>query len=240
MNHDELSDLLPAFALNAVSAADEMNLRAHLDVCTECADLMETYQETAGMLAFSTAPVQPSEGLRDRILNEASRTPEATPINQKAQRRWGLERVGALVGAAAVMAAAVFGGWTYRQLRIHDQRIEETGRAFAVVNSPQVDVVSMSSARTTTEGARGQVFVQDEGDAAALVLTGLRNPGPKTYALWLINNGKPRALKNFRPDEEGVAVLFVDRSVGAAQTMAVTLEPREGTTIPLGPVVLSS
>ena len=245
VTHDEMLDTLPALALNAVSASEADELRAHLEICPTCVELLEAYEETAGMLAASVSPLAPSAGFRERVLQEASATAPATPIiGQVAPSRprngeaFGRKAM-ALVSSAAVLVAAGFSGWMFKQMRAQDEKISETGRLWAVVNSPAVDVVSMAP-----EGgggkADGQVFISQASKSTALVLTGLPDPGPRIYALWVITDGRPKPVDEFKPDEKGVALLFVDRPIDDTQTMAVTLEPKEGAKTPQGPVVLTS
>jgi hypothetical protein len=69
---------------------------------------------------------------------------------------------------------------------------------------------------------------------------GLPAPGSGTFSLWLIVDGHPRPLGDFRPDTSGAASLATSRAIGHEPTIAVTLEGNRGNRLPTGPTILQT
>ena len=105
--HDEIQELLGAFALDAVDDAERDAIEAHLADCPRCRAEVEGHRETAALLAHSgeRAP----EGVWDRIAEALDDSPPALDLTHIARRRAGhvvRGRVVPLRVAAATMAVA--------------------------------------------------------------------------------------------------------------------------------------
>ncbi|HEX2052871.1 MAG TPA: anti-sigma factor [Actinomycetota bacterium] len=249
MTHDELKELVPVFALDALPPGEEDELVAHLKLCRECSDLLTVHRETAGMLAFAAMPVQAPGDLKDRILSRAAQTPQltpspapVTPIRPPA-RSWSWQWAGL---AAACLVALVAGGFAFLRLdgqtdRLNRQQEVLTAQreALALIGSPDAQVLAMAPADGPSS-ASGRAFVSPDDGRAAVVVAGLDRPrDDDVYTLWVIEGGTPRRVSDFTP-EEGQAVVPVDESVETGSTLAVTHEPNPGNTSPEGPVVLAA
>lgn len=123
MNHNEIQELLGAYALDAVDPAESEAVERHLHECPRCRAEVESHRETAAMLAHvgATAP----EGLWDRIAANLEEAPPALrltampesptpghpgPAARRAAARWaGTNRVLAGLVAAAAVVIAVLG-----------------------------------------------------------------------------------------------------------------------------------
>ena len=90
-------------------------------------------------------------------------------------------------------------------------------------------------------GAIGRV-IYHEREGGHLLAANLPPPGPgKTYELWTITGGKPRAAGVFDVDASGRAARPVDPiPSGRVEVFAVTIEPAGGVLAPTGPIVLAS
>ncbi|HVT42305.1 MAG TPA: anti-sigma factor [Acidimicrobiales bacterium] len=71
MTHDDASELLGAYALDAVDGPEHAELEAHLETCPRCRAELDGLREVAGALGNSVEPLP--EGLWSQI---ASRLPE--------------------------------------------------------------------------------------------------------------------------------------------------------------------
>ena len=81
-SHDDGSahpeDMLEAFALDALDLDEEERVQDHLDSCGRCSAVVDSYQETAAILARSVNPLEPPPSLRARLMQAVSRAePEA-------------------------------------------------------------------------------------------------------------------------------------------------------------------
>jgi hypothetical protein len=246
MTHDELKELVPIFALDALPAEDEVELSAHLKFCTECSDLLAEHREVAAMLAVAGGSLQAPPDLKQRILAEAARTPQlhafANPVaagtRAKQARRWQWVAV-----AGTCVIALLVGGLALRQLGDGPPSqgqvlLARQREALNIVSSPDSVVLPMST-NSDFPRAYGKAFVSDKDGKAAVIVSGLEEPGDDVYTLWLLAEGDPEPITDFDVDY-GSQTLLVEKQVGSDATLAVTREPNPGNTSPQGPVVMST
>lgn len=244
MTHDELRELVPIYALDALDGDEELEVRRHVDTCDACRATLEDTQVVTGALALAAPPVPPPAALRARVLQAATSTPRVGQVPSHAasrQRRGGLWRwVAASVAVAAVIVATGFGVVEDRRLRTADREVAAQ-RSFisSYVSSPVATAIPLLAAGSQLH-ASAQVYVSTSGKSAGLVATGLANPGAKVYQLWLIVDNQPSPLVAFRPDAGGVALVPISANLSSMQGMAVTLEAQAGNKVPKGPKVLQS
>ena len=62
MSHEEVADLLGAFALDAVDGRDKDAVRNHLDECPRCQAELSEYHEVAGCSRMSEESDRPRSG----------------------------------------------------------------------------------------------------------------------------------------------------------------------------------
>ncbi len=249
MTHDDLKDLVPLFALDALPSEDELELVAHLRNCAECSKLLAEHKETAGMLAFSAPSIEAPAGLRDRILQEAARTrtqesPAPVVLRPAANRSRRWQWAGGL--AAACVFALLVGGLVVRQIGDQGEKVNQQEillarqqEALSIISSPDSVVLPMSSSEEFPQ-AYGKAFVSDEDGKAAVIVTGLSDPDDDdVYTLWLIAEGDREPITDFDVDD-GAQTILVDKPVGSDATLAVTREPNAGNSSPQGPVVVQT
>lgn len=247
MNHDDLKGLVPLFALDALIGQDEAAMVSHLKVCRECAESLTEHRETAGMLGLAAGSIQAPPALKERIMQQAARSPQLkqaapVPIHQARSHRRSWQWVGV---AAAFVFVLLAGTVVVNQLMGQNDEvarqqivIAQQRQALSVISSPSSVVLTMS-ATDHAPGVNGKVFISDQEQAAAVVLSGFEDPGREVYTLWLIADGNRRPVTDFVP-EDGLALIPVPSQVGSDATLAVTREPRPGNTSPRGPVMLAA
>jgi anti-sigma factor RsiW len=221
VTHEELRDLIPAYALDALEAEAARAVEAHLPACGECRAELSMLQAVAAELAGGVAPVEPPAALRERILAAVRpHRPAAVP-----SRLW-------MVGLAAAAALIlVLGGITLvqfqrlRALTVHmgalSARLAAQERLIAVLASP--------TSRTTTLQGSVQANVRLVYDPAAgqgtLVVTDLRDPGASfVYQLWLIAGQEPESAGVFRPIAGQPLVVPVNADFRRYQAVAISVE----------------
>ena len=249
MTHDELKSLVPVFALDALGSEEEQELVAHLKVCLECSNILAEHRETAGMLGFAAGSLQAPGDLRDRILSQAAKTSRlqaiAPPVQLKSpsRRSWGGQWAG--LAAAACVVALVAVGLTFLRIGGQADRLDRQEQVIAqqrevlnLITSPDSIVLAMTPTEASP-GGEGRAFISDREGAAAVVVSGLRDPGDDVYTLWLIVDGEPQPVADFVP-HDGLALVPVDGAVEPEMTLAVTVEPNRGNTSPRGPVIMAA
>ena len=200
MTHEEITELLGAFALDAVDDDERAEVRAHLATCARCRAEVQEHLEVASLLAHegADAPV----GVWERIagsLEEAPpglrlvAAPEAAPdaapevpIAARPARHPRRALVASAVAAAAAVVVAVLGAQVVRQ----DDRIDELESALAdplqsafaaALADPEAEVLELASSDGTIH-LRGAVTPEGVGYLRADELPALG--GDRTYQLW--------------------------------------------------------
>ena len=214
MGDQDLHDLTAADALDALDASGREEYEAHLAHCAACRDELASLQGAVTALAYSVEGPAPPDALRGRVLAAArADRPNVVPLRP----RWAVPS--AVVAAVAACAAIGFGLWSV-SLR-HDLTHERATRdALALVAQP-------GARRVELAGAEGVVGVTSDG-RAALAFASLEKPADgKAYEAWVIENGTAKPAGVFRG-----RTLVLTRTVPAGATVAITLEPDGGSSVP--------
>ncbi|MGQ0679560.1 MAG: anti-sigma factor domain-containing protein [Actinomycetota bacterium] len=249
MTHDDLRGLIPLLALASLPSDEERELIAHLKVCRDCSELQASFEGTAGSLGMWAPPLAPPVDLKDRVMRQAAQSSQLTAgrtsdnVVELARRRPGM-RVAAALATAAVFA---FGGFTARQYNLQSGEIEEQRqllaaqrKALSVAGSGRAVVLPLKPTGSY-EQVGGNVVISDRTAEVAVLMTGLDVPKSSVYTLWLIHdNEAPQNVADFVPDQSGLVVVNLKAAVGDSDTLAVTLEPRKGATMPSGPLIGSA
>jgi hypothetical protein len=191
-DHDELFELVPLYALDALEADDLRRLGQHVDGCAECAAEVDRLRSAVA----ATVPDQPAPApVWDRIAAAMETTEASTPgtaepgtaatVTDIAIRRAPSRRLGWLVGSAAAVAALALGVWAVLQAVSDDD-----------VLGPEATVAAAETA-AEAPGAIVSDFVVDGEAIARVVLTtdgeGFLLPSAldplgtdRTYQLWVV------------------------------------------------------
>jgi hypothetical protein len=194
-SHEELEELLGAYALDAVDPEEAAELSAHLETCPRCTAELAAHREVTALFAYTGQ--EAPEGLWDEIAHRIhGGTPElridelrprmATPTPASARRRSGVRRslpwkFAAPIAAAAAIAIAVLGvavahdgHGTQAAATMADvrQAVDSAGSRKVVLKAPAggatLDAVITSS---------GEGYVYGEHDMPSL-------DSDRTYQLW--------------------------------------------------------
>lgn len=223
MQHDEIRDLLGAYALGSVPEDEHAQIERHLATCDECRAEVADHEAVIGSLALAVDPVEPPAGFTDRVLAAAvgdRRAERSAP----AARRWG--RLGILAGAAVITALLAIGG-TVLESRQDTQRRREV---LALLGSGEG--ISLTGNDDVIGRVSGSEFALAGVDEA---------PEGKTYQLWLMRGeGCPSAdpsecdlvSAGTFDTEDGVALVELDQPATEWEDAAVTIEDEGGASSP--------
>ena len=222
MNCDEATDLLALDAVGGLEPPDRAEIERHLSTCAACRQRAAQYADVASLLPAALEQVQPPARLRRNLMAQVyaeSSAPVPLPWWRRLFDSIPTSRAFTVVGAAAVVAAIVFGVWG------------ATGR-----NSPQTVAFRVSG---TT--AMGTLDVSG-GTQGVLTVTGLAPlPATEVYEVWLIpRQGSPKGVAFLSPGPNGgpwTAVMNGD--MAAFTSVAATVEPAGGSATPSDTEVLS-
>jgi hypothetical protein len=254
LSHSEASELLGAYALDAVEPEEAAAVAEHLAGCPVCRAEVDQLRAVAAVLAWEGTDAPPA--LWDRIsagLGQARSAAPASPPRlvalgdgagskeptRQGRARWVRRSLGAVAAAAAVaigLLSVQVGTLDHRvgqlsALAAHQGVPAAAARAMADPRAERVALTAASDPRRTVADLvilpGGTAFLV-EGSFPAL-------PANRTYQLWGMENGQAVSLGLLGPDPRVVA--FAVHSSAPITTFAVTAEPAGGVVVATSPPV---
>jgi Anti-sigma-K factor rskA len=227
---DEIAELLPAYALDAVDDDERAAIDAYLESRPEERDTVADLQVTASMLAHAGGP--PPDGVWERLESIIATTPPPqrlvpptmlpSPRSAPAPEPAGVDRRWRWLAAAAAVVALAFGG-----LWLVDRGDGGGGAA--------TDTAELAATAMTAPGARHVTLTDDDGaQLATAVLTTDGSgyltselpaaPAGSTYQLWGITRTGTISLGVLGRDPGTVAF----KAAAPTQSLAITTEVAGG------------
>ena len=250
MSHDEASDLLGAYALDAVDGDEYAELEEHLETCPRCRAELDSLREVAAAMGNSVEPTP--EGLWSQI---ASRLPErqegeepppmpqlapereaGSPFRTASSSRPRRRNVSTLVGAIAVAAAAVavvLGiGLVRADNNVSNLQAAGPASVTAALQTPGHRLITLHS---SSHVELAKVVVTPSGQGF-LVSSNLPTLGHgQTYQLWGIVGHNPISLGLLGNSPRAAA--FTIAGSTRPTVLGVTAEPAGGSIVPSGAMV---
>jgi hypothetical protein len=240
LDHTEVDDLGPAFALGALEPDERHAMIDHLDSCPEPHAELRSFLGAGDLLAAGLEPIPPSANLRDRLIRTVSATAQdhatvaalgepmpsaaaAAPGPGVERRRGGLldwlsPSLSRGIALAAVVIALAFGIWNVSlqgQLSNRDQALRAVAQAIAS---------GQTAFRVEGSGGSGYVVADKNGGATFVAANLAPLRANQLYELWLIgSDNKPVAVGTFTPSN-AVAVVPLERGISGFAVFAVTAE----------------
>ncbi len=203
MSHAEASELLGAFALDAVDADEAAAVEAHLEVCPRCRDELRSHREVVGLLAY--AGQEAPEGLWDRVVAGINDSGEATPsYDVEAPHGLKLVRVDTAGDSSAVVHRSDAGPDGSRRSR----RWSGFNRVAGLVAAAAVVVVALMGVEVArlqgrTDHLQGQISAMAASPTMVAVDQALAVPGAQRVALKPLNGGTDRLEAVILPGGQG-------------------------------------
>ncbi len=256
MNHEEIKELLGAFALDAVEEEESFIIENHIEHCLSCANEVAGYKEVAAKLGNTTSNssgavwenIERSLGLDLSEDDEDSDLKVPTlkfltsndggqPETQQAKRSpLRHRRMFATLGTVAAAVIVVLG---FEVSYLSNQLTALKGRAStSSIVAVATAAFSNNSARVLTleSGQRrllAEVAILPNGQSYFLGKSLPALAGSKTYQLWGISSGRVVSLGILGSDPK--AISFVVQA-NVSQLM-LNVEPEGGVTVPTTPVM---
>lgn len=253
MTDDELRDLIPLIALDALDPAErdagESAIAAHPEMQAELDDLRAIVAQLA-----ESESTQPPAALKATILAAIAAVDQASPVDAGSSaggqptvaqphrtsgprparsrfvaksRRW---TVG--ISVAAAVAVTVIGGAVW----IGADSPSDSERVAAILDLPDVESLELLGAM---EGVR--IVHAPSSAAAVLVADGMPDPGAdRAYQLWFVHDGVASPSSVFRPDPAGHVEVLLEDFAPSGAVIAVTIEPDDGSNAPTSPTLVRS
>ncbi len=229
MNHEEVQDLIPAYAVGAADDDEVRAVSAHLQLCSDCQKLLDDYQQLSDGLLFAL-PMQPaprgSEArLAERIQPVAPRRAPATRQPSRPGFRWP---VLGLAGALALLLVTNL-VWLTRWNEV-DQRVNLQDRAITVLAESARAVLE-----TNVPGGRAVLYYRPNSEIAVLHIYDFPSlPENQVYQVWLQQGEKLErsGTFNMNPQGEAIHIFTAQQRLEQYDSMHVTVEPAGGSPAP--------
>lgn len=241
--------LAAALSVGSLDQSDDAALQQHLGACADCRRLAAEYMAAASSLPLALEPMRPSRDLRTRLMKAvyaeaaatqaqtAAGTRPAAPALSWWRRLWmGVPsgRGFTLLGGAAAAAVIAVSSWAV------------VSRQGTPAPAPAHSVAVAITAMPLAAQAHGQLVLDRANHQAVLTVTGLPGPtgvsgGDSVYEVWLLPTSGPPVPGAFltkAPDGTWDAVIRGDMAGYAS--IAATVEPAGGSSVPTGPEVLQA
>jgi anti-sigma-K factor RskA len=262
ISHEDASELLGAYALDAVDGAELTEVEEHLATCPRCRAELDGLREAAGALGNSVEPLPEelwsriSDGLGDYSGEDEAPPPmpeltvdkpERSPFRAPSPGRTRRIRSNArLLGAVAVAASAVAVVLGIGLVRSQDNATnlqQSVAREQAAAQRTPAEVALHTSGHQVVtlvnsahvDMARFVIVPGGRGYLVSSSLPALRNG--QTYQLWGITGTKPISLGLLGGSPHGST--FTVAGAPLTAELALTAEPSGGTVAPTGAIVAS-
>ncbi len=229
----DIHALSGAYAVDALDDDEREQFEQHLAVCPECRAEVQSFCETAALMAEAQSQ-NPPPSLRESVLADISSTrplppevaeatapvaPEPAAVVTPLRRRTFPLLVAASVAVILLaVGTALWHPWSGTQ---------STNLADQVLNAP--DAVKV----TEPVPGGGELTIVRSDSLKRAVMVGSDVPPPaagKTYQLWLQQPGEGMMSAGLMPDAEEPTVLAGDAATAVAA--AVSVEPESGSPQP--------
>jgi len=236
-----VTDLLGAYALDAVDPDEAAAVRQHLQVCPRCAQEVAEFRETIGLVAAEGGDAPEQLWSRIAASIDAPGAPPALPLPSLLRpqsvpvwRRWFV----ALTAAAAAAAVVLVGVQTVRvdhldhrvgQLSAAAERAAGTDGVGAALSDPSAHRLLLTSTSSVGE-VLGELVILPSGGAYMISSAMPALPASSTYQLWSVTAGRPVSV-GVLGRSPGTVAFTADNAVTVKQYL-VTVEPAGGVTAP--------
>ncbi len=237
MDHDEVQQLLGAYALDAVDPDEAEAVRDHLSSCPRCRDELATYRLAAAALGPAGGDAPP--GVWDRIAGRLTDSPPPLRlVRPPAARRSRWASWGARVGAAAAAAAIAFLGWDVSHLDARLGRLQAAVSRSGVAQAAGAAALAPGSRRvelrSSTSRLQAVVVIRPNGQGFLVSTTLPPLPPGRTYQLWGLSGTRLVSLGLLGRAPAPSAF----RVGGGTRALMITAEPAGGVSAPDTPVLV--
>jgi negative regulator of sigma E activity len=252
MSHEEASELLGAYALDAVDAEEVAAIEAHLESCPRCRDELRNHREVTGLLSY--AGQEAPAGLWDRVVGEV-RGEETPPVGSRpaviAPARSQGRRDGAkgwrawILPVAAAAAVVVVALLAVQVARLQNRTDHLSHQLSLMASQPTMANVEAALAapgarqvtlRATSGSASIEVVILPNGTGYLYDSTLIPLAPRQTYQLWGQSGQKMISYGLIGANPAPVTAFRVGRPV---QALAISAESAGGVVAPTQAPVVS-
>jgi anti-sigma-K factor RskA len=235
-----LQELLPAYVIGGLDAAEKQLVERLLQECPEMANDLRDYAQLSQAMNFAAEPVQPPAHLHANLMAAiAEPAPQVTPLTPVPRRP---NRLWAALAIAASLLLIMSNLYWFTQVR---QLQESELAVYQLLAAERTTLVSLSGSGSqrvqlvSTESGEDQIYASviwnPQVDQALLYSNQLPflSPG-RAYQLWLIDDAAPISGGIFQIDNRGQGMLIFQppAPIGDYAALAISEEPAAGSPAP--------
>jgi anti-sigma-K factor RskA len=263
MDEQQLEELLPFYALDALTDEERRLVEEYLAEHPQARRQLEEMTNTVSALPLSVSlvepPVRAKKALMARVASDvkararAPRQSEPSLPLLSMLRGENILRTFTLGIASLAIVWVIILNAELARLRneisaLNDALVAQSNSLNEIIAKlPQAtpsDVITISLKGTDVQPeAQGQLIADPDSQSAVLVIAGLPPlEAGKTYQVWLIDGGAPVSAGLLAVDENGQAVFIVtsEEAIGTFNSLGISVEPEGGSLAPTGDIVVLS
>ena len=238
MNHDQILEMLPAYALGCLDEEEALLVSEHLEICPKCNEQLLEYISTVDAIAYAIPSTRPPDSLKQKLMHRIKSKAEKKSAIQSASKRWkwklmwpNFSPTWTLASLALIVCLSMVNlmQWHNTQ-KLHIDFGEE------------LLVLKMKGTYRAPQGDGTFVIGQDR-KRGVLVASDLPIPDEgQQYQLWMKKNGRHVSGGVFSVTPTGYAVVEIQskQPLSSFRSFEVTLEPHGGSSSPSELIVMVS
>ena len=226
-NH--VTDLLPAYVLEALTEDETILVAEHLAKCSVCQVEAQRLQQVADELPLALAQNAPPPGLKANLFKAIhAQQPAAAAIPAGSfwqQLRDFVRKPIPAMGVVLILLMLVSNVLLIRQVTLNQQAANTGMQGFALANT------------ANSPGAIGTLVMDPNGKYGSLIVDSLASLAPdQQYQVWLIKDSVRTSGGVFSVNADGYASLELSAPLPLAQydSIGITIEPAGGSPGPTG------
>lgn len=238
MKHDQIHEILPAYALGCLDEAEAELVSGHLATCAKCNEQFIEYRGTVDALAYGSPSISPPDSLKQKLMQRIQSTAKKPSVLQPASKRWKWKSLWqpfspawAFASLALVISLSVINLMQWHNTQTLQQEV-----------AVELLVLKMKGTHRAPKGDGTFVISQDR-KKGVLVASDLPIPdGSQQYQLWMKKNGQQVSGGVFSVTPTGYAVVEIQskESLSSFRSFEVTLEPAGGSPTQTGHLYMVS
>jgi anti-sigma-K factor RskA len=243
VTHDQVIELIPAFALDCLDSDEEAAVLQHLDSCSECQAELRAYRAVVDHLPLATPDAVPSTAIKKGLMKRIDQSVQQSglvevKLVEPKPSLWARisDRLRSSSPAWSLASLALVVVLLVSNLVLLRQVYQPKGNG----GQTALRVVNLTGTNNAPQ-ATGMIVISENGEQGTMVVDQLPALTPdRAYQLWLIKDGKRTSGGVFSVDYEGYASLWVSAPEPLADytSFGITIEPAGGSPGPTGQKVL--
>ncbi|ALG06301.1 anti-sigma factor [Kibdelosporangium phytohabitans] len=242
---NEIHTLTGAYVLNAVSDIERREFENHMAHCAACAQEVLELQETTARLGQTTAMALPPALWETvhrsiRTTRQLPPLPLATPTSsRRARRRWPVRVAIGAVAASVVAAVTVGITMANREADLENQLAQsqsQVDRINTILGAPDATV----QRRSEPDGRTATVVVSRRANGMVLTAQGLPPlSANQSFQGWFVTKDGTKTPMGLLHASHGTILVPDLTAAKDTSFLAITVEPRDGSTTPTGNVIIT-